>query len=159
MQRATRKSSNTRKSRSAENPAAHSANIPQTIPTREECERVIAYLADRPNTTTATESHFAKRQREGVTLKGAQLQQAEGVLDSINLAALSVYRLAISATCESDPTIADAYLTAVHNSAIVICRYADVLASLLEGIGFGNFEDEFVALTPERESALAANRA
>ena len=97
------------------------------------------------------------KEREGVTLAGKRLEQAQRTLDHINMAAHTVNRLAVMAVMNDED--AESCMMAAHNSAMLICRYADVLASLLGGTRFGNFEDEFVALTPERAAKLEQEEA
>lgn len=96
------------------------------------------------------------RERAGITLKGKRLDQARDTVSDVNLAAISVHQLAIEIQ-HGDVHQISALGTALENLAKVICRKGDVLDALLHNRArgsFGNFEDEFIALTEERAAEL-----
>jgi hypothetical protein len=111
-----------------------------------------------PSEAEKREAEYDRRketeEREGVTLKGKRLEQARKTLSDINIGALSACQLAIAAM-DGDHQATGAFLSAIENIAKVICRKADVIDALLGGeCSFGNFEDEFAALTPEEAEKL-----
>lgn len=111
-----------------------------------------AKRAERERQRAEEEAHRAA----GITLKGARLQQAQRTVAQVNFSAATVHRLAF----DTDEALGDVermtrYLTALGNVAETICRRCDVLAELLgDRGGFGNFADEFEAITPERAAEL-----
>lgn len=106
--------------------------------------------ADRLRRQLECDARIEHEAREGVTLRGKRLEQARHALDDVNLSSVSVYELARSAVATRDAQQVGAYMTAVENAAKVICRKCDVIAALLgESGAFGNFEEEFEALTPD----------
>lgn len=99
-------------------------------------------LDERAKAQRDFHAKIEQREREGVTLKGDNLERVERALSDINMAAVSVHHLAIDAT--DCPEAAEHYQTAILNIAKVICRKADLIAAEMgDAPAFGNFVDEF----------------
>lgn len=97
-----------------------------------------------PREPSAYEIRKRREEKYGITLKGERLETARHFVSDINMAAVATYRLAIDAG-QHNELEAQWYRVAIENIAKVVCRKADVLASILDDIGFGNFDKEFTA--------------
>lgn len=74
-----------------------------------------------------------------------------GILSDINMAAAATHHLSI--TMSADPLEAQWNHVAIANTAMVICRKADVLAAMLGEPAFGNFEEEFDVAAAREEAS------
>lgn len=91
-----------------------------------------------------------ERKRNGITLRGERLRQAENLLSEVSLSGIAIAKLVQAA--EGESTGAGAYLTAVEDAARLICGRIDVVLNLLGNPGVGFFE--LKALTEEEAANL-----